>query len=1346
MKAKFKPLACSFHSHSDASLDGASTVEAKIIRAAQLGRVADCLTDHGIMSGLMPHYMAAQKLAKDKKNPINIQSIHGIEAYVIDPHRPWKVYANGKTEPRYSHLTIHFKTLAAYKYFCQLSEKMEKRAILKFGEKKPLLYLEELEPIAGQITFGSSCLIGLVQKNVLRGRFEWATEMYERLRALAGPGNFFVEIFPHIVNHDWQKPKRDSKTKKILEEGKFVPKLYVEKDDIHGNPVEKGVHICSLHCTNDEHFDHGELCGGGIDIQKDPNMWVIQQAKKYGDPIVMSLDDHYASPEDKEVQNSRLSNGQESWRFYNDYCMLTSDQCAEAFKQQLGASDRDIEEWIDNSYRFVELFKDYKMETAKDRWLLPTTEMVYNTPKSSLEVLHELVEKHGRMPAVTDPSYSVYKERLDYEISVYRDNGVADFLPYLFVQEDCSSWARANDIMYNIRGSAGGSLIIYLLGISITDPIRYDLPFERMLTLGRIKSGSLPDIDSDWEDRDLVLAYLKQKYGDRFALISTDLLLKLKSSILDVERAVKGMVFESTARMCQKMKGAPQGITDKEWLYGYKDPATGADVPGFWGSEESKDLMDYSERNPEIWETVQKCIGISKTKGVHAGGIILSPRPITEDFPVIVTPKGNVVAYNMKGVEALGGIKFDFLGVSTLKAIGSSMRSIKKRTGVNIPWGEFPYDPSVMIDIIGKDKLEAIFQLNTQLVRGYIKKMSLMSIMDIAACTALIRPGALDSDSPDPRDPKPKNPDGTKNPFGVTAADYFVKCSMGEREPYYIHPDLQPILGESHGVCIAEGTKIKTSNGLSEIQNINIGDTVLTEDGSYQKVKNKIFSGKKQTLRIRTDNGEELLCTGEHLILTNTGWKKAVDLDKNDLVKSFYLTDTRKEEKGTLKDWLVGLLLADGNLCSNTLDIACSGKDFAEKVKEIADAEFGLKSKVYFHTRCWHVLLSHRNGGDGFEEHERANPIKEYCRQNNMLGKNSYTKEWPTHYNLMTIAGMIEGDGCLSNRRIRLKNKNLAWGVFSALQSYHIHSSIYYTNDGVWNVSFADYMNIIPFQIKKLKRSHIKVFVPREFFPKLPRNNKDRRYSYRKQGFISRHIADKYVNYSNKHTTWSRVLSVKNDNILPTWDLEVENIHSFVASGLVVHNCIYQEQSLRIYRDLAGYTYEMAEEVRRGIGKKDKDVLAKHGKILKDKLITERGWTEEQAEAIFQTIQASANYGFNKAHSASYSIVAYNGCYLKKHYPLDFWKGELTAHGDDNKKVSSYLKECRKYILPVDIFRSEPVEWNIEGSKLRPPLNSIKGCGAKGVINIKNFLLNEDAVLEEIEDIEEDQESDDAVG
>jgi DNA polymerase-3 subunit alpha len=935
----FKPLACGFHSHTDASLDGGSTAASKIKQASKLGRIADCVTDHGVMSNLIHHHDTCKKLHKDKKIPNPIKSIHGIEAYIIDPHRPAKVQKNGKEIPQYYHLTIHFKTMAAYQYFCKLAPVMNARAVVKYGEVKPLMTFEELEPIAGQISIGSGCLIGPVQKNILCGRSDLAEKMYVYLRNLAGPGNFFVEVFPHIIDKDWQKPTREGNV--ITKQGYFAPITSVRDWDANAVDPEPCVY------------------NGSIDIQKRPNEFVMMMAKKYGDPIIISLDDHFACEEDYVVQEARMSNGREDWKFYNSYHMYSSEECAKNLKSQLGVSDKQIEEWIDNSYKFVDLFSNYKIETSDDRWLLPTTEMVYNIKSTSTDKLNEIVAKVGKMPAVDHPEYQKYKDRFDYEVSVLRDNGVADFLPYFFVIEDVANYCTKNGVLFNVRGSAGGSLVLYLMGVSITNPFTYNLPFERFITLGRIKSGSLPDIDFDVQERDPVIQYLKDKYGDRMSLIATDLLMRLKSSILDVERAMLGYVRPETSKMCAMLKGAQQGQSDMDWLNGYTDKDTGAHVPGFiedMSDPVAEDLRKYIKNNEEIWSTVLRCIGITKTRGVHAGGVIIAPEPIHHYMPTIETNKGRATAYNMKGVERVGGVKFDFLGVSTLHSLGISMKSIKEHEKTDLKWDEFPYQKAVYDDIINSDKLAAIFQLNTKLVRPGVSAIKPKNVQDLATITALYRPGALDSPSPDPSDPPSE-----------TAASYFVKCAKGRRAPYYIHDDLIPILDYTFGVIV------------------------------------------------------------------------------------------------------------------------------------------------------------------------------------------------------------------------------------------------------------------------------------------------------------------------------------------------------------------FQEQSLDIFRMLVGYSYEQAEEVRRGIGKKDKDLLHKHMGALKEALL-QRMWTEAQADRLRDSIMASARYAFNKSHSASYAIVAYNGCYIKHNWPLHFWKGELTVNSDNHDKLRNYFPEFKKYLLSISVIKSHHSDWLIEDGGLRPPLSLIKGCGAKSVEAIQHFI------------------------
>lgn len=118
--------------------------------------------------------------------------------------------------------------------------------------------------------------------------------------------------------------------------------------------------------------------------------------------------------------------------------------------------------------------------------------------------------------------------------------------------------------------------------------------------------------------------------------------------------------------------------------------------------------------------------------------------------------------------------------------------------------------------------------------------------------------------------------------------------------------------------------------------------------------------------------------------------------------------------------------------------------------------------------------------------------------------------------------------------------------------------------------------------------------------------------------------------------------------------------------------------------------------------------------VLKDACI-KRGWTEQQAQKLIDTLMAAARYSFNKAHATSYAIVAYNGCFLKHRYPLHFWKGELTIKAEKHDKLRECLAECQHLLLPIDAMKSDPTEWLIEGDMLRPPLNLIKGCGGAGV-------------------------------
>ena len=456
MTNKFRPMAFGFHEHSDHSLDGGTTIEKKIDRAIELGRPSDCITEHGNMNSIAQHHAYC---TKKKMIPVI-----GIEAYIINPLEPIVLNKKGQSVPNYNHITIHFCNEKAYQYFCKLTPIMESRAVVKYGERKPLMTFEELEEIGSEIVLGSGCLLGFTQKYILNGDIEKAKIMYEKCRSVVKPDRWFCEILPHIIDREWQKPTKDEK-------GNTIPGYFKPNDCVDGIPK---------------------------DIQMLPNRFMLQMAKKYGDKCLISEDSHLSTRNDKIIQDVRLSNGSlESWRFYIDYSMESSDFWAEKLKEQLGLEDKQIEEMIDNSYFCLDQVKDCKFRTADtDGWNLPSIETVFGDKykgKTNVQILHEFVQEVGRFPKKDHPRYQEYKDRYLREIELFHRNGTIDLIPYFFVVFDVVNWARKNSILPNVRGSAGGSILTYLLGMSVTDPIKWELPVERMMTVERVKS--LPDID-----------------------------------------------------------------------------------------------------------------------------------------------------------------------------------------------------------------------------------------------------------------------------------------------------------------------------------------------------------------------------------------------------------------------------------------------------------------------------------------------------------------------------------------------------------------------------------------------------------------------------------------------------------------------------------------------------------------------------------------------------------------------------------------------------------------------------------------------------------------------------------
>lgn len=797
------------HAHPQ-SLDSGSTPEAFAKREVELGSGTLTVTDHGTLQATRKIY----DLAKANK----LTPILGLEGYFRDDDdsilKDFNIQKDEdgtfKSWCKYHHLTLHFLDQSAYEKGIQLLSKADLRAEKHGAERKPLFNWADLEELCNyNVTLGSSCIVGMIGRHALdHGRVDIARKYYERLRSMVPKGRFIVEAFPHDCSQNWVKGVfltlgDGNKTK--YHAGKIVKtnvgeltvselaKAFGNKKNEHKTLIaiknySKWDDLQPQDIVSVEHLDGfiknecSPLFPDG-DVQRGLNRVMCALARTYGDPIVVSGDDHYAHSEESIVQSVRLA--QSGWgSFYGNYARQSSEQSFEFFKNTLGTSEKEFETWVENGREWANQFKDFKLVNEVS---LPTKfyESKYcdhawhKNPKvqekdHSLMYTMELIKKHGRM----DWKNEKYKARLQEEIKLLHNNGTIDLLPYFFVTEEVCTLYKDNELLTGPgRGSAAGLLLSYLLGITHIDPLKYNLSLERFLTLDRIKSNKYPDIDQDLPHRDLLIngdgkGWLPDRFGDHYAQISVDSTLKLKNAIRDVARFKYGRVPDDIELWTRKLLMPPQGIADIDFVLGYDN-----DEGHVVGSlEYDPTLKDYTKKYPQDWEIVKKCLGLSRSKGRHACAFVLANRPIHEFIPLQTVSDVQVTSYTASSVEAVGGLKYDFLVVNSLNDLGDAIKLIQKRTdtelqkaitlnGKLVPrchivplnnklhdiW-DLPEDQNVFADV-ACSKTETVFQFNTPAAQKWLThfshkrpdgKYAINSIEGMAAFTALDRPGPLD--------------------------------------------------------------------------------------------------------------------------------------------------------------------------------------------------------------------------------------------------------------------------------------------------------------------------------------------------------------------------------------------------------------------------------------------------------------------------------------------------------------------------------------------------------------------------------------------------------------------------
>jgi DNA polymerase III subunit alpha len=371
----------------------------------------------------------------------------------------------------------------------------------------------------------------------------------------------------------------------------------------------------------------------------------------------------------------------------------------------------------------------------------------------------------GHKPTSTELK-TVYQPRLAYELSVLKK---LNFSGYFLLVQDVVGFAKSSGILVGPgRGSVGGSLVAYLMGITDCDPIRFNLLFERFINPDRI---DLPDADLDFmsERRHEIVEYLIKKYGaDHVAGVANYMQLGTASSIRDVSRVCN---LPESAYRCSKF--APK--------------AHGAIIKLEPSAEQVPEIAAFRDAEPFIWQNCLKLEGVMRGLGQHAAGIVVSGCKLTERSFIDRRKEGEgVVNWDKRIVEDQGLIKMDILGLSTLDLIALTLKYIEERHSTRVNLARIPLDDPQVLDLFAKGKTTGVFQFESGGMRRLLKELGRdgdISFEDITAATALYRPGPMES--------------------GMM--DSYWKRKQGSELVDYDHPLMQPILEPTFGViCYQE--------------------------------------------------------------------------------------------------------------------------------------------------------------------------------------------------------------------------------------------------------------------------------------------------------------------------------------------------------------------------------------------------------------------------------------------------------------------------------------------------------------------------------------------------------------
>ena len=632
-----------------------------------------------------------------------IKPLIGMEGYVVTKNHQEK---SGQSENY--HLLLLAKNYQGYKNLMRLST----IAHLEGYYYRPRFDKATLQAYSEGLICTSACPKGELSQLIINGNTKEASEV--------------VDWYRHLFTNDYYLEIQRHQFKDFLATSENNPKIRSKLED----------------------------------LQKSEDIWVTgitKLSRDEGIKLVATNDAHYINQADAPVQDALVcvSTGKKITDV-DRIRYIDSPSFHLRTEAEMRAIFPDLPDAVDNTLKVAEKC-DLTIELGK--WYFPNIDIPSSlTPP---DYLHQLTTDGlpKKYPSVT----SEIQTRLDFELEVIISKGYA---PYFLMMADLVNWCTSQGIITNTRGSAAGSIVSYVIGITTVDPIKYQLPFERFLNPYRPKP---PDIDLDVADdrREEVITYITSTYGsDKVAQICTFGRMLARAAVRDIGR-VLGHPYAFPDRIAKLIPLGSQGFTmsiDKALEL----------------SPELKILYDADTSAKHLLDLARAIEGNARHVSVHAAGMVVSPTPMTDYTPLQLEPKGAkvITQYEFHACEDVGLVKFDILGIRNLSILGAARDIIQAERHLQLDLEHLPQSDKTTYAMLSRGETMGVFQLGSNGMTKWLKELKPNRVEDIMVMIALFRPGPM-----------------------ANIPEYIAR--KNKKSPVtYLHPKMATFLDKSYGILV----------------------------------------------------------------------------------------------------------------------------------------------------------------------------------------------------------------------------------------------------------------------------------------------------------------------------------------------------------------------------------------------------------------------------------------------------------------------------------------------------------------------------------------------------------------